>query len=108
MSGAGLSAHFLFGAGDICCRAVALLCICNRWSIHAADLSVGAGSSDLDGRIIQSQETEAIPTSCSLLARDQRHLVLEGAWLLDLLSPGTEAHRRASQDGKHKAPLTSV
>lgn len=73
-------------AGDFSRRAIALPCVCNRWSIRAADLYVGAGSSDLDKDIVQRQETQATLTSCSLLARHQQHLVLVGVRLLGRIS----------------------
>lgn len=73
-------------AGDFSRRAIALPCVCNRWSIRAADLYVGVGSCDLDKDIVQRQETQATLTSCSLLARHQQHLVLVGVWLLSPIS----------------------
>lgn len=59
------------GADYIHSFAITSLYICNCSSIRAADIYLsGSGSSDLD-EYIQSQETQAIPTLCSLLALDQ-------------------------------------
>lgn len=63
--------RIVVGADYIYSFAITSLYICNCSSIRAADIYLsGSGSSDLD-EYIQSQETQAIPTLCSLLALDQ-------------------------------------
>lgn len=84
-------------AGDFSRCAILLPCVCNRWSIRAADLYVGVGSSDLDKDVVQRQETQATLTRCSLLARHQRYLVLVGLQLQPI-----------SRSRKHTTPLTSI